>query len=178
MAKTKPSKRVPLHLAGRDRRRESARERPSGAALVDSLLRRYRFESFGVAAIALFTALVLAWPILSPQAPEAPRPIPTPRPTSTPGAIQTGNLSDTERRPPRITAEQAINHIKAQPYRGIAYTSRAGYSENWSAEYRGDGTWWVRAGDATWLLFDDSLTYMPANLAAVQLEGGPRRTAK
>lgn len=163
-----------------ERRLDRHDQLPSGLAgrFVFRLVRRYRFETIALFLIGLFVVGLLAYPLLKPaEAPPA-APVPTLRPTSTAVPEQVGPTPVRPYVPPRLTPEEAIEVVASQPVNGVPFTSRRQVFSSWSAEYRGDGSWWVRAGEATWLVFDDSRAYMPANRAAINLEGGRRPTVR
>jgi hypothetical protein len=143
------------------------------------VLRRYRFESAAALALAGFAAyLVLVVPGQQEQ-PRGPAPAATldvrTWPTSTAVPIQTGPTPAAAYVPPRVSSEHAIRYVRSLPSnRTPGLTLGDTIPGTWSAEYRGDGTWMVRVGEPAWLYLEDSNAAMPANIAAINVQGADR----
>lgn len=154
-----------------------------GTSSTCSRLARYRFESAAALGLAALVALlVLAVPASEQERPQTePRtPAPLRGPTSTAVPRQTGPTPVPVYQPPRATREGAIRHVQALPDNRVpGRTIGDALTGTWTAEYRGDGTWMVRNGEAAWLYLEDSNAAMPANVAAINAQGaGGRRGAR
>ncbi len=142
------------------------------------VLARYRFEIGGLVVLGLAGALLFAWPFLSGSTPRratvAPvaggrAALPTIVP-ATPAPTPSGPTPVPTFQPATLTEAQAIDLIASRPANGVPFTTLRQVTDTWSAEYRGDGTWLVRGGEASWLVFEASRATLPANLAAINLE--------
>lgn len=148
------------------------------------VLRTYRLELVGALAIVAVLGFLLAWPLFRP----GPAPLPaglapatggratlptlvpaTPGPTRQPGPVPTPQ-------PALLGEQEVIEMVQIRPVNGVPGTTMRQKFTAWRAEYRGDGSWMVRADDASWIVFEQSRAAMPANLAAINVEtSGSRR---
>jgi hypothetical protein len=69
----------------------------------------------------------------------------------------------------RLAETDVIDIVAARPAPDGSGRSLHDALTGWSAEYRGDGSWLVRGGAATWVVFEQSRSVLPANRAAIDL---------
>ena len=78
---------------------------------------------------------------------------------------------------PRLTADEVIALVAEQPVRRSPGRRLADVVDSqWTAEYRGDGTWIVRAGEPAWLVLEPDRAALPINTAAINLQEAGRAT--
>lgn len=149
---------------------------------VPAWLGRYRLEATVVLAMAVVVALLVLYVPAREQGQAAQaadaEPTVALRPTSTAIPQAVGSTAMPPYVAPRLTTDEAVKVVSALPSnRTPGMTLADTVVSQWTAEYRGDGTWMVRAGEPAWLLLEDSRAAMPANIAAINLQGADARPA-
>ena len=149
-----------------------------------SFLSRHRVQVGLGAFVVLFVVTVLAWPALTGsrgRSESGAAPVTQGRaviPTIAPNArVPAGAATQPPAFVPATMQErEAIELIGNRSINGADYTSMFQRFAQWSAEYRGDGSWIVHADEAAWLIFEDSRQVMPVNINAINVETQVSRT--
>jgi hypothetical protein len=91
------------------------------------------------------------------------------------GASPAGPTAVATFQPPALSDHEVIDLVASRQITSAENASVRQTAAQWSAQYRGDGTWLVRGGEAAWLIFEQSRAIMPANLAAINLQAPAAR---